>query len=353
MDRNANRALRSIGAALLLALAAASPAFAQKKNTLTVVWYPNNSGEDWKAARATLDDMIAKATGCQVIDKLTTDYVIAIEAIATGNAAICYPGAVGYVQASMKNPKVVPLVTVSSPKGTLDDSVYYSRIAVRTADAPAYAKSGTYSIDNLKGKTFSFVSSSSTSGFMVPATMIKSYFAKKMGWGADQKVEDLFLEGGPDKFFGQVLFGQTHQGSIFNVLTGKADACAVDDTDVDSYFELTSGKANTPGAVYAAKKDASAPFDTVPGASFTVISVSTVRQAPIIVNMNLITPAMFKALRAAFTAESTANNPKIFVPKDYKDETGAAVKGLWKKTDKERFLPVDAPWYDDIRAMMK
>jgi phosphonate transport system substrate-binding protein len=353
MDRNRFRSLRAIGAVLMLALMVAGPAFAQKKKTLTVVWYPNNSGEDWKAARQTLDDLISKATGCQVIDKLTTDYVIAIEAIATGNAAICYPGAVGYIQASMKNPKVVPLVTVSSSKGTLDDSVYFSRIAVRTADAAKYAKNGVYSIDNIKGKSFSFVSSSSTSGFMIPATMIKSYFAKQMGWGADQKVEDLFLEGGSGKFFGQVLFGQTHQGSIFNVLTEKADACAVDDTDVDSYFDLISGTANTPGAVYATKKNADAPFDTVPGTSFTVISASTVRQAPIVVNMNLITPEMFKALRAAFTAESTANNPKIFVPKDYKDETGAAVKGLWKKTAKECFLPVDAAWYDDIRAMMK
>jgi phosphonate transport system substrate-binding protein len=353
MDMKRFGSLRVIGAVLALALVIAAPAFAQKKKTLTVVWYPNNSGEDWKAARQTMDDLIAQATGCQVIDKLTTDYVIAIEAIATGNAAICYPGAVGYIQASMKNPKVVPLVTVSSPKGTLDDSVYYSRIAVRTADAAKYMKDGKYSIDNVKGKTFSFVSSSSTSGFMIPSTMMKTYFAKRMGWGADQKVEDLFLEGGPDKFFGKVLFGQTHQGSIFNVLTEKADACAVSDIDVDSYFDLTSGTANTPGAVFVTKKGAEAPFDTVPGASFTVISATAVRQAPIIVNTNLITPEMFKALIAAFTAESTANNPKIFVPKDYKDEKGVAVKGLWKKTAKERFLPVDAAWYDDIRAMMK
>jgi phosphonate transport system substrate-binding protein len=339
---------------LALALIAIGGLFAAPKQ-LTVVWYPNNSGEDWKAGRQAMDDIIAKATGMTVVDKLTTDYVIAIEAIATGNAAICYPGAVGYIQASQKNPKVVPLVTISSAKGTLDDSVYNSRIAVRIDAASQYMKNGAYSLDNIKGKTMSFVSSSSTSGFMVPATLIKSYFGKQMGWTADQKVEDLFLEGGSAKFFSGVVFGQSHQGSIYNVLAGKADVCAVDDSDVDSYFDLVSGKANSPGAVYVVKKGADAPFDTVPGTSFVVLASSTVRQAPIIVNRDLINDAQFKALRAALTSDSTAANPKIFTPKDYKDESGNPYKGLWAKAEgsKIRFLAVDAPWYDDIRALMK
>jgi phosphonate transport system substrate-binding protein len=341
----------SILALALVAIAGLSAAPKQ----LTVVWYPNNSGEDWKAGRQALDDMIAKATGMSVVDKLTTDYVIAIEAIATGNAAICYPGAVGYIQASQKNPKVVPLVTVSSAKGSLDDSVYYSRIAVRIDAAPQYMKNGSYSIDNVKGKAMSFVSSSSTSGFMVPATLIKSYFGKQMGWSAEAKVEDLFLEGGSDKFFSNVIFGQSHQGSIYNVLAGKADVCAVDDTDVDSYFDLVAGKANAPGAVYVVRQGAAAPFDTVPGAAFVVLAASTVRQAPIIINKDLVNDAQFKALRAAFTSDATTNNPKIFTPKDYKDEAGNPYKGLWSKAEgsKIRFLAVDAPWYDDIRALMK
>ena len=344
--------MKKVFVVFVLALVVFGGLFAAPK-PLTVIWYPNNSGEDWKAARVALDDLISKATGAPVIDKLTTDYVIAIEGIATGNAAICYPGATGYIQASQKNPKVVPLVTVSSSKGTLDDSVYYSRIAVRVGDTAKYLKNGGYSLDNIKGKTMSFVSSSSTSGFVVPATLIKSSFSKQMGWTPELKVEDLLLEGGSDKFFSNVVFGQSHQGSIYNVLAGKADVCAVDDVDVDSYFDLVSGKANSPGAVYVVKQGAAAPFDTVPGASFIVLTASTVRQAPIIVNKDLLTDAQFKALRAAFTSDSTTNNPKIFVPKDFKDESGAAYKGLWKKTDKERFLSVDATWYDDIRALMK
>jgi phosphonate transport system substrate-binding protein len=344
--------MRRIALAAALALAALA-AFAAPK-PFVVVWYPNNSGEDWKAGRQALDDIISKAIGRPVVDALTTDYVIAIQAIASGQAAMCYPGAVGYIQAEQKNPKVVPLVTVSSAKGTLDDSVYYSRIAVRQADAAQYLKGGKYVLDPLKGKTFSFVSSSSTSGFLFPASILKSYFAKSMGYKADDKVEDLFLEGGEGKLFGQVVFGQSHQGSIYNVLTGKADACAVDDIDVDSYFDLLSGKASAPGAVYAVKKDAAAPFDTIPaGTSFVILASSAVRQAPLIVNAEQVSKEEMAKLRAALASDSTADNPLVFTPKDYKDSEGKPVKGLWKKTGKERFLPVEAGWYADIREMMR
>ena len=337
---------------VLIALLVATTVFAAPK-PLTVVWYPNNSGEDWKSARQALNDLISKATGRPVVDKLTTDYVIAIEAIASGNAAIAYPGAVGYIQASMKNPKVVPLVTISSPKGTLDDSVYYSRVAVRTADAPKYLNGKTYTLDGIKGKTMSFVSSSSTSGFVIPAAMLKSTFAAQMKWGESAKTEDLFLEGGPDKFFAKVVFGQTHQGSIYNVLSGKADVCVVDDIDVDSYFDLVSGVHNVSGAVYRTKLEAAAPFDNVPGTSFTILKSIAVRQAPLIVNMDQISSAEFAALRAAFTSAETAANPAIFTPAGYNDAKGKPYKGLFKKTANERFLSVDASWYDDIRELMK
>jgi phosphonate transport system substrate-binding protein len=344
--------MKRISLFLMMAILAAASIFAAGK-PIVVVWYPNNSSEDFKAGRAALDALIEKATGRPVVDKLTTDYVIAIEAIASGNAALCYPGAVGYIQASMKNPKVVPVVTASSASGTLEDSVYYSRIAVRTEDAPKYASGKGYALDGIKGKTMSFVSTSSTSGFLFPSSLIKSYFAKQMKWKASDKVEDLFLEGGADKFFSQVIFGQSHQGSIYNVLARKADVCAVDDIDVDSYFDLVSGKASTPGAVYVVKKNADAPFDTLPGASFTVLASSPVKQAPLVANMSKISAAEFKAIRTLLCSEETANNPLIFTPAGYKDASGAAYKGMWKKTANERFLPVDAAWYDDIRAMMR
>ena len=342
--------------AVLFAALVAFAAFAQSgKGPITVVWYPNQGGEDWKAGRQAIDDVISQALGRPVVDMLTTDYVIAIQAIANDKAALCYPGAAGYIQAEQINKKVVPLVTVSSSKGTLEDSVYYSRIAVRVADGAQYYNkdTGKYSLAPLEGKTYSFVSTSSTSGFQIPTNVIlKPAFAKAKGWKSSDKVEDLFLQGGPGMFFGNVIFGQSHQGSIYNVLSGKADACSVDDTDVDGYFNLVAGKANTPGAVYVTKQGAAAPFDTVPGTAFLVIAAATVRQAPIIANMNVLTAAEFAKLRAALTSDAVANNPKIFTPKGYQVD-GKEFKGIWSKTDKEHFLAVDAKWYEDIRMLMQ
>jgi len=314
---------------------------------IVAVWYPNNSGEDWKAARQSIDDLITKATGRPVNDKLTTDYVIAIEAIATGNAAIIYPGAVGFLQAQAKNPKVKPLVVSSGDSGTLDDAFYYSRIVVKTENAAQYMKNGAYSLEGIKGKTFSFVSTSSTSGFVFPANLVKSTFAKAEKFG-DKKVEDLFLEGGADKFFGNVVFGQSHQGSLINVLTGKADAGAVDDIDVDTYLDLVSGTANTSGAVYAVKQGAAAPFDTVPaGTKFTVLAAIQVKNAPIAVNTDLFTAAQLKALQDAFISDATTNNPAIFLPKGAK---GAAIN---KQNGKNHYLVADDKWWDPIRQMLK
>jgi phosphonate transport system substrate-binding protein len=332
----------------LLALAAWSNGTQETTSKpIVAVWYPNNSGEDWKAGRQALDDLVSKATGRPVTDKLTTDYVIAIEALATGNAAIAYPGAVGFLQAQAKNPHVKPLVVPSGDSGTLSDAFYNSRIVVRTENAPQYLKGSVYSLDNIKGKRFSFVSTSSTSGFVFPSNLIKSYFAKKEGFG-DKKVEDLFLEGGTDKFFSQVVFGQSHQGSVLNVLTNKADAGAVDDIDVDSYFDLVSGAPSAPGTVYKVKVGAAAPFDTVPaGTSFTVIASVQVKNAPIAVNTDLFTPDQWKALQAAFLADSTTANPSIFLP------AGQKGVSLFNQNGKNKFLPVDDAWYDPIRAMLK
>lgn len=313
---------------------------------IVAVWYPNNSGEDWKVGRQALDDIVSKATGRPVVDKLTTDYVIAIEALATGNAAIAYPGAVGFLQAQVKNPHVKALVVPAGDSGTLTDAFYNSRIVVKTENASQYQTAGAFTLDNVKGKRFSFVSTSSTSGFVFPSNVIKAYFAKKEGFG-DKKVEDLFLEGGADKFFSQVVFGASHQGSVLNVLTGKADVGAVDDVDVDSYFDLVSGTASTPGAVYKVKAGAAAPFDSVPGASFTVIASVQVKNAPIAVNTDLFTADQLKALQAAFLSDSTTNNPAIFLP------AGQKGTSLYTQKGKNKFVAVDDAWYDPIRALLK
>lgn len=309
--------------------------------TVTMVWYPNESGEDLKGARDEIGALIEEATGMTVKHQLTTDYVIAIEAIANGNAQLGFFGAQGFIEANKKNSKVLPFAVNSGSSGTLDDAVYYSWLNVRKGNEDEYRSGDGFAIDKIQGKKFSFVSNSSTSGFKVPSAGIVSYFSKMDAW-KDLDPEDL-MEGGSDKFFSEVLYGGSHQGSAVNLLTDKADIAAFCDTCVGNYVELVEGEANRPGAVYKVSADAAEPFNTVVGEEFVLISVTPVLNAPFIVNTDLIDEATIQALQKAFTRDETAANEKIFVPKD------SAFKGLFQQG--QRFLEVENSWFDPIREL--
>ena len=64
-------------------------------DTITLVWYPNESAEDYDVARSEYARLIEEATGKKVEQKLTTDYAIAIESLANSTAQICFMGAQG------------------------------------------------------------------------------------------------------------------------------------------------------------------------------------------------------------------------------------------------------------------
>jgi|GEM_PF-3279037 len=140
------------------------------------VFLPNESNDSMKDAREAFKAILEEATGKNVEIKTTTDYNIALEALISGKADMAYVGAEGYINAHKRNPAIVPLVTNSGPSGTLNDAMYYSFIAVRTEDADNYKSGAQYDLTKLKGKTISFVSTSSTSGFVIPAALIASKF---------------------------------------------------------------------------------------------------------------------------------------------------------------------------------
>jgi phosphonate transport system substrate-binding protein len=319
---------------------------AKTDDTLTIAWLPNESGADLDEARKEIGKMIEEQTGKKVEHKTTTDYIIAIESVANGNADMAFLGAQGYIEAHAKNDKVVPLAVPSGESGTLDDAVYYSWLAVNKGNEDKYKKGEEFAIDDIQGKKFSFVSNSSTSGFKVPSTGIVDYFSKKDEYN-DLTPEDL-LEGGDDKFFSEVLYGGSHQGSAVNLLTDKADVAAFCDTCVANYVEVADGEANKPGAVYKVKKDAAEPFNTVAGKEFSLISVTPVLNAPFVVNTENVSGEDMKLLQDIMTSDEAANNEKIFVPED------SEFSGLFsKKSGKERLVPVEDSWFDPIRELSK
>lgn len=308
-------------------------------DTITLVWYPNESAEDYQDARDEVGKLIEQATGKTVEQKLTTDYAIAIESLSNGTAQIgCCMGAEGYIQAKNANDAVNPLFVQSGESGTLDDALYYSFFAVKEENADQYLDGDSYSIDNIKGKRMSFVSNSSTSGFKVPTNQIISHFAE------DNLIVDDLLEGGSDAFFSEVLFGGSHQGSAFNLLSDKCDVAAFCDIELAPYVTCTEGEAAAVGSVYTVNEDASAPFDTVPGSKFTVIQSIPVLNGPFAYNGDTLSPEDVKAIQDLFTSDEVANDELIFYP-----EGGMGL--LEKDSDKMRFVTVEDSWYDPIRNM--
>jgi phosphonate transport system substrate-binding protein len=311
-------------------------------DTITVVWYPNESASDYDSARKHFEDLIAQATGKEVVEKLTTDYNIAIEALASGQAQIgAVMGALGFVQAQQKNANVLPLLVNSDANGTLDEAVYYSWFAVNKDDADQYMTNGEYSIDNIKGKKVSFVSNSSTSGFLFPTTSIIANFS------SDNLTQDDLVEGGSDKFFSEVLFGGSHQGSAINLLTGKCDVAAFCDSELVTYATPVSGDNKTAGSVWKINEDASAPFDTVAGQEFVIIKAMPVQNGPTAYNADTLSPEDVKAIQELFTSDTVTNDSQMFVPE------GSEVAGFYKQESSKCFIAVEDSWYDPIRDMLK
>ncbi len=311
-----------------------------------IAWLPNESGSELKDARDAIGAVVGEVLGRPVEHRTTTDYLIAVEALANNNAHLGFFGAEAYVQAHEKNPKVVPLVIPSGANGSLETAVYYSWLAVPRGQEGNYQENGIFKIDNIQGKRFSFVSSSSTSGFRVPSANIVKYFSQQDRW-KDLKTDDL-IEGGPGKFFSDVQFGGSHQGAAVNLLSGKVDVASFCDACVANYVELVAGEENKPGAIYRVRADADEPFNKFPGVEFVLISAVPVINAPFVANSSMLSAEDIKRLQDKLTSDEVANNPRVFATKA---EIDAGFRPLFRKTDAERFLVVEDSFFEPIRAL--
>ncbi|MFV0516133.1 MAG: PhnD/SsuA/transferrin family substrate-binding protein [Aminipila sp.] len=313
------------------------------KKPIVMVWYPNESAEDYAPAREEFARLIEQATGRKVEQKLTTDYVIAIESIANGTASICFMGAQGYIEANNKSKDVQPLFVNSGSSGTLEDAIYYSFLNVKQGNEDQYKDGSEFSIDNIAGKKMSFVSNSSTSGFKVPTSRIIQHFSKMAKWS--NLDTDMLIEGGKNMFFSEVMFGGSHQGSAVNLLTGKADVAAFADTEIAPYADLVEGEEAKPGAIYQIKENASAPFDVFKGEKFAVIQSTPVLNGPFAYNTKTLSQEEVDAIQKLFTSEEVTNNAQIFIT----EESGNV--GMFPKSDKEHIVLVEDEWYNPIREM--
>ncbi|RRK11819.1 phosphate/phosphite/phosphonate ABC transporter substrate-binding protein [Lactiplantibacillus garii] len=305
---------------------------ASKGKAITVVFYPNESAKSFAGSRDALKKSIEKATGKTVKLQTTTDYNVAIQAISSGKAQLAYMGANGYIQAHKLSKDVVPFAAQSDGEGTLKKATYNSYLMVQQKDAKKYEENGKYSIKNIKGKKMSYVSNSSTSGFLVPTAEITREFKVK-----DSDKDKLTQSG---QFFSKVLYGGSHQGSAVNLIKGDADVAAFDDADLMPYLKVTKGSWDKVGSTFTVKDDAEAPFSSLKGKSVVNIAMMPVQQGPWVYNTKALTKDDQEKIAKEFTSQSFADNEKIF------SKPGAKTPMMFpKKTNKTKLVKVTDKWY--------
>lgn len=313
----------------------------EKVEKVIFAWEPNESTTTYDGMREEVAKCIEAGGGvpCEVMT--TTDYNVTIESLVSGKAQFASLGASEYLECHTKNPDVNIAFVLSNDQGELDPVSYHSMICCRTKDADKYKdKDGNFSLENVKGKAFSFVNLNSTSGFVVPATVIKNEFSL-------ESTDDL-AEGGDDKFFSEVLLPGSHPGSLYNLISGDADLAVFADYLTDPFDECIEGTAGETGAVYEIKEGCDTPLDKSAGESFTVIDSLAVPAVPICVNEGAIDDETREAIIAYMTGDEVASNKKIFPDPDDKD----TVSNWTKTTDKVRFVTADDSYYDDFRKMI-
>ena len=303
---------------------------------IVIVLYPNESGSEFAAVHDDLERLIYEATGRPGQVMLTVDYNIAIEAIANGTADLAFMGPTGYIIASNQNPNVRGMFVSSGPSGTLEDAVYYSFLAVREEDGHLWEDGqGGYDLSGLEGESMSFVALTSTSGFVVPAIGLDGLGFLPEGVIA----EDHFGIAGP--FFSEVMMGESHQGSAFNLLTNQTNVAAF--FNMESVFEHHDGPINEAGMVYAVRADAEAPLDSVQGELMRIIMSISVPNAPFVANFDTLTEDEVEAIVDMFTSDAVTYNENFFSPDQDR------VTGFTTRTDQERYLRVPDGFFDDLR----
>jgi phosphonate transport system substrate-binding protein len=191
-----SRVVASLARGVVASLALAG-AVAQAQQVLRVTAIPDESPTELARKFAPLGQYLESKLGMKVEWTPVTDYAAAVETLVNKKVDLAWFGGFTFVQANVRSGgKVVPLVQRE------EDEKFRS---VFITDA----KSGINKLEDLKGKTLSFGSQSSTSGHLMPRSFL---LAAKINPDADLK---------------RVAFSGAHDATIAAVASGKVDAGAL------------------------------------------------------------------------------------------------------------------------------
>ena len=187
-----SRVVRSLAAVALVAFAGHAAAQAVFKFTAI----PDESPTELARKAGPLVKYLESRLGMKVEFTPVTDYAASVEALANKQVDMAWFGGFTFVQAKVRSGgKAVPLVQRAEDE-TFKSVFITTDPAIRT-------------LADLKGKSVSFGSQSSTSGHLMPRSFL-----------LEAKID-------PDKDFKRVAYSGAHDATIAAVAAGKVDAGAL------------------------------------------------------------------------------------------------------------------------------
>src|SRR5262245_10326903 len=189
------KSLFCLGLALFIALIACGDRVKESK-VLRVGFVPVEDAQQVMQNAQPVVEILQRELGMEVRPFVATDYTGVVEALRVDKLDVAFLAPASYVLA--KNEANIKVILKSERKGI---PFYYAAIITR-------ADSGIKTLDDLRGKTFAFGDSLSTTGNVIPRKMLKER-------GID-----------PIRDFKQVWYSGGHDATVLAVLHGKVDAGA-------------------------------------------------------------------------------------------------------------------------------
>ncbi len=207
------RALLALSA--LVAFGVAPQANAQQ--VLRVTTIPEEAATEQVRKFGPLVKYLEKQTGMKVEFTPVNDYPAAVEALVNKQVDLVWFGGFTFVQAHLRSGgRIIPIAQ-------REEDTQFRSVFITQTD------SGIRQLSDLKGKTVSFGSQSSTSGHLMPRSFL-------LAAGID-----------PDRDFKRVAYSGAHDATIASVVSGKVDAAALDITVWRKFVDekkVDTGKVN-------------------------------------------------------------------------------------------------------------
>lgn len=188
---------RFLFAALILAVSA-TPVSAQQLFKVTTI--PEEAATEQTRKFGPIVKYLERVLGTKVEFTPVTDYPAAVEALVNKQVDLVWFGGFTHVQAQLRSGgKIIPIAQRE------EDAQFRSVFIAQT-------NSGIKTLGDLKGKTISFGSQSSTSGHLMPRSFL------------------LQANINPERDFKRVAYSGAHDATIASVVSGRVDAAALDIT---------------------------------------------------------------------------------------------------------------------------